>query len=92
MILKKLLFTTFCVTSGCFSSIRSVVISSTTRLINCFSSVLFTTSFATQQVHETFDVTVKVMIDFICRFSEKTRKKYPVLEYLYTLETSGSHI
>ena len=74
MILKKPLFTTFYVTTSCFSSIRFVTISSTHKLVNCFTSVLFTKCFATLQVDDTFAITVKVMIDFICRFSYKARK------------------
>ena len=35
----------------------------------------------TQQVDETFAVTVEIMTDFICRFSEKARKS---IGYLYT--------
>ena len=58
-ILKILLFTTFYVTTSCFSSIRFVIIRSTVKLVNCFTSVLFTTCFATQQANETFAVTGK---------------------------------
>ena len=81
MILKKLLFPTFYVTTSCFSSICFVITPSTPKLVNCFTGVLFTTCFATQQVDETFAVTVKIMIDFICRFSDKARKS---ISYLYT--------
>ena len=81
MILKKLLFTTFYVSTSCFSSISFVIIPSTPKLVNCFTSVLFTTCFATQQVDETFAVTVEIMIDFICRFTDKARKS---ISYLYT--------
>ena len=88
MILKKLLFTTFHVTTSCFSSIRSVIIPSTPKLVNCFTSVLFTTCFATQQVDETSAVTVKIMIDFICRFSDKARKS---ISYLHIPGTSSYH-
>ena len=71
---RNFLFTTFYVTTSCFSRIRFVIILSTPKLVNCFTSVLFTTDFATQQVDKTFAVTVKIMIDFICRFSYKARK------------------
>ena len=81
LILKKWLFTTFYVTTSCFSSIQFVIIPSTAKLVNCFASVLFITCFATQQVDETFAVTAKIMIDFICRFSDQTRKS---ISYLYT--------
>ena len=81
MILKKLLFATFYVPTSCFSNIRFVIIPSTPKPINCFTSVLFTTCFTTQQVDETFAVTVKIMIDFICRFGDKARKS---ISYLYT--------
>ena len=81
MIFKELLFTTFYVTTSCFSSIRFVIIPSTPKLVNCFTSVLFTTCFATQLVNETFVATVKIIIDFICRFSDKARKS---ISYLYT--------
>ena len=81
MILKKLLFATFYVLTSCFSTIRFVIIPSTPELVNYFTSVLFTTCFATEQVDETFAVTVKIMIDFICRFSDKARKS---ISYLYT--------
>ena len=74
-ILKILLFTTFYVTTSCFSSIRFVIIPSTLKLVNCFTSVLFTTCFATQKVEKTFAVTIKIMI------SEKARKG---ISYLYT--------
>ena len=81
MILKKFLFTTVYVTTSCFSNIRFVTIPSSRNLVNCFTSVLFTTCFATQQVDETFAVAVKIMIDFTCRFSNKARKS---ISYLYT--------
>ena len=44
-------------------------------------SVLFTTCFATQHVNESFAFTVKKLIDFICRISDKARKS---INYLYT--------
>ena len=73
-ILKKLLFTIFYVTITCFSSLHFGIIPSTPNFVNCFTSVLFTTCFVTQQVDGTFTVTVKTMIDFLCRFSYKARK------------------
>ena len=81
MILKKLLFTTFYVTTSSFFSIHFVIIPSTPKRVNCFTSALFTKCFATQQVDETFAVTVKIMIDFTCRFSDKPSKS---ISYLYT--------
>ena len=81
MILKKLLFTTFYVTTSCFSSILFVIIPSAPKLLNCVISVLLTTCLATQQADETFAVTVQIMIDFICRLSDKARK---IINYLYT--------
>ena len=48
MILKKLLVTTFYITTGRFSSIGFVIISSTPKLVNRFTGVLFATCFATQ--------------------------------------------
>ena len=81
MILKKMPFTTFYVTTSCFSSTRFIIIPSTPELINCFTSVLFTTCFASQRRDEAFAVAVKIMIDFICRFREKIRNS---ISYLYT--------
>ena len=81
MILKKLLFTIFYVITSCFSSIRFVIIPSNPELVTCFTGVLFTTCFSTQEVDETFAVAVKIAIDFICRFSDKARKS---ISYLYT--------
>ena len=78
MILKKFLFTTFNVTTSYFSSIRFVIIPFTPKLVNCLTSVLlFTTCFAAQQIA----VTIEIMIDFICRHSDKARKS---ISYLYT--------
>ena len=59
MILKKLLFTTFYRTISCFSSIHFIIIPSTLRLANCFTSALFTRCFATHQVDDTFADTAK---------------------------------
>ena len=75
--LKKL-FTTFYVTTSCFSKMR-FVITSTSKLVNCFSSVLLARCFATQQADETLAVTIKIMIDFICRFCDKARKSMSYL-------------
>ena len=77
MILKKLLFTTFYVTSSCFSRICFVIILSAPKLVKC---IVYHT---TQQVDEALAVRVKIMIDFLCRSSDKARKKYQLLVYLY---------
>ena len=69
------------VTTSCFSSIRFVIIPSTPKLANCFTSVLFPTYFATQQADQTFAVAVEIIIDLICRFSGKAIKS---ISYLYT--------
>ena len=61
MILKKLLLTTFYVTTSFFSSIRFAIIPSTSKLAKYFTSVFFTRCFATQQVDATFAVTVNIM-------------------------------
>ena len=77
MILKKL-FTSFYVTPSCFSSICFVIIPFTPKLVKCFTSVLlFTIYFATQQIA----VTIEIMIDFLCRLSDKAKKS---ISYLYT--------
>ena len=50
------------ITASYFSSIHFVITPSTPKLVNCLSSVLFTICFATQQVNETFTVTVKLIL------------------------------
>ena len=60
---------------------RFVIIASTLKLVDCFTSVLFTTCFATQQVDETVAVTIKIMIEFMCRFGGKAKES---ISYLYT--------
>ena len=57
------------------------MIPSTPKLVSCFTSAFFTTRYATQQVDETFAVTVQIIIDFICRLSHKARKS---ISYLYS--------
>ena len=44
-------------------------------------AVVETSYVTTQQVDETFAVTVEIVVDFMCRFSEKARKS---ISYLYT--------
>ena len=81
MILKKSLFTTFYVTTSCFSRIRFEIVPFTPKRVNYSASDLFTTCYATQQVDETFVVTVKTMSDFVCRLNGKARKS---ISHLYT--------
>ena len=78
MISKKLLFTIFYATISCFSRVRFLIIPSTPKLVICFTSIFFTTCFVTQQVDETFSVSVKVIIDFKWRFGDKAKKKVSV--------------
>ena len=55
------------------------VITFTSKLVNCFSIVLLATYFATQQADETLAITIKIMIDFTCRFCDKARKSMSYL-------------
>ena len=81
MILKILLFAIFYVTTSYFSSICFIVIPSTPKLVNCFIGVLFTTSFETQQVDQTFAVTVEIIIDFICSYKAMKSTKKSIKMY-----------
>ena len=82
---KMILFTTLYVSTSFFSSIRFVII----HLVINLSTVLPVYCLATQEVDETF--TVKIMIDFVCRFRAKAKKKHLLLVYLYIPYTLSYH-
>ena len=88
LILKKFLLTTFYVSTSCFSFIRFIIIRSTPNLVNCFTSVFFTTCFATQQVDKTFAIAVKIIIVFVRNLVRKLER----IKYLYTCTYLTTHL
>ena len=92
LILKTFLLTTFYVSTSCFSFIRFIIIRSTPNLADWFTSVFFTTCFATQQVDETFAITVKIIIDFVRNLVRKLEKVSSTCIFVHTLNLLLQHI
>ena len=92
LILKTFLLTTFYVSTSCFSFIRFIIIRSTPNLADWLTSVFFTTCFATQQVDETFAITVKIIIDFVRNLVRKLEKVSSTCILVHTLNLLLQHI
>ena len=73
--MSKYMFRKTILIPSVFPAITSVVVASKPKLPSGFSNILFATALARKKINQIFIVTIKLMIDFKCFFSDCTSQR-----------------